>query len=78
MALPLNEDIKLIAPYWADFDTRGIGQIYYRQTNNSALLARATNEIQMAFPTSQNVNVTNLFIITWDSVGYYNSGTDKV
>ena len=68
----------MIAPYWADVDTAGIGQIHYRQTTNSTLLARATNEIRMAFPTSQNVNVTNLLIVTWDSVGYYLSHTDKV
>ena len=68
----------MIAPYWADVDTTGTGQIYYRQTTNSTLLARATNEIRMAFPTSQNVNVTNLLIATWDSVGYYDSRTDKV
>ena len=32
----------------------------------------------MAFPTSQNANVTNLLIVTWDSVGYYDGHTDKV
>ena len=78
IVLPLSENVQLIAPYWADVDITGIGQIYYRQTNNYTLLARATNEIRKAFPTSQNVNTTNLFIVTWDSVGYYDSRTDKV
>jgi len=67
-----------IAPYWSDVDTTGIGRIYYRQTNNPALLVRTTNEIQRVFPMSQDVNVTNLFIVTWDVVGYYDSHTDKV
>lgn len=77
-ALPLSGNDRFITPYWADVDIRGIGEVYYRQTDNSILLARATNEIKAAFPTSQNVNVTSLLIVTWDSVGYYNSRTDKV
>ena len=76
-ALPFSEE-RIIVPYWSDVDIRGIGQIYYRQTQSSALLARATNEIRAAFPTSQNVNVTNLLIATWNAVGYFNSHTDKV
>ena len=69
---------QIIAPYWSDVDIAGIGQIFYRQTTNSTLLVRATNEIRAAFPTSQNVNVTNLLIVTWDAVGYYDNRIDKV
>ena len=59
-------------------DTRGTGEIYYRETTNSSLLAKAASEIQTAFPMTQNVNITNLFIATWDAVGYYSMGTNKV
>ena len=52
--------------------------MYYRQTNDSDLLARATNEIQTAFPMLQYLEITNLFIATWDSVGYYSGNIDKV
>ena len=78
--LPLSESEtdKFIAPYWADVDIRGTGQVYYRETDNSALLARATNEIRSAFSASKNVNVTSLFIVTWESVGYFERMTDKV
>ena len=76
-SLPISR-YKFVAPFWADIDTRGTGATYYRQTNNSALLARATNEIQMAFPLAQEVNVTNLLIVTWSAVGYYPGGIDKV
>ena len=76
-SLPLN-NIQFITPFWADVDLTGTGQVYYRQTNNSALLNRANNEIQAAFPLPQNINITNLFIVTWDSVGYYSARTDKV
>ena len=68
----------IIAPYWADVDTRGTGDIYYRQTADPHLLARATSEIRAAFPLSQHVVITNLLIATWDRVGYYSRSTDKV
>jgi len=40
-AFPLAGDRKLIAPFWADVDTRGIGTVWFRITTNSSLLARA-------------------------------------
>ena len=52
--------------------------MFYRQTRDPNLLARATNEIRAAFPMSQDVIVYNLLIVTWDDVGYYYYGTDKV
>jgi len=75
--LPLRNP-RFIAPYWADVDIRETGEIYYRQTDNPVLLARATNELQTAFPMSQNLNITNLLIVTWDAVGYFSRGIDKV
>ena len=79
LSFPLrSSSAMLIAPYWADVDTRGIGDIYYRQTTDPSLLARATSEIRAAFPASQNVTITNLLIATWDRVGYYFQNTDKV
>ena len=69
---------KVIAPYWADVDTQRTGRIYYRQTTDRILRARATSEIRSAFPMSQNVIIRHLLIATWDDVGYYNGGTDKV
>ena len=77
-SLPLSGTYQIIAPYWADVDTRGTGQIFYRQSIDPDLLARASSEIQAAYPLSQNVTVTNLFITTWDAVGYYYRETDKV
>ena len=77
-SLPLSGTDQIIAPYWADVDTRGTGQIFYRQSTDPSLLARAEYEIQAAYPLTQNVTVTNLFITTWDAVGYYNRQTDKV
>ena len=78
LSFPLSGSNKIIAPYWADVDTRGTGDIYYRQTTDPSLLARATSEIRAAFPMSFNNTISNLLIATWDRVGYYNNGTDKV
>ena len=77
-SLPLSGSYRIIAPYWADVDTRGTGQIFYRQSTDPNLFAKASSEIQAAYPLSQNVTVTSLFITTWDSVGYYYRQTDKV
>ena len=75
-SLPLNGN-NFIAPYWGDVDTSGTGQVYYRQTNDSILLARAANDIQ-SVSLSENVVITNLFIVTWNAVGYFSGNTDKV
>ena len=81
LSFPLrSSSAMLIAPYWADVDTRSrrSGNIYYRQTTDPSLLARATSEIRAAFLASQNVTITHLLIATWDRVGYYFRSTDKV
>ena len=78
VSLPLSGTDKIIAPYWADVDTRGTGNIYYRQTTDPSLLARTTSEIRAAFPDAQNVTIKHLLITTWDRVGYYFNNTDKV
>ena len=81
LLLPLNgtdSTEQIIAPYWADVDTSGTGEIFYRQSTDPSLLARATSKIQAAFPASENVTIESLVIVTWDKVGYYDSNTDKV
>ena len=77
-AFPLSGNLQLIAPYWADVDTRGTGSVWYRQTTDTQLLARARDEIRAAFINQASFNPTSLFIATWDHVGYYNRRTDKV
>ena len=68
---------KIIAPFWDDVDTTGTGKIFYRQTTDPSLLARASNQIQAA-NISEFQNVTNLLIATWDAVGSYPRRIDKV
>ncbi len=47
----------------ADVDTTGIGEVYYRVTNDSSVILKANDIVNNA---------------TWDNFGYYNSNTDKV
>ena len=76
--MPLTGGQSIIAPYWADVDLRGTGQVFYRQTTDPSLLARATNEIRAAIPRAQSMTITGLLIATWSEVGYFFQNTDKV
>ena len=67
----------MIAPFFADVDTRGTGKVWYRTTNDSALLAKAANDIPSILA-GPNFTPLWLFIATWELVGYYNNHTDKV
>ena len=69
---------RFVAPYWADVDIRGTGQVFYRETTDPSLLARASSEIRVLLNMSEDFEITNLFIATWYAVGYYEGGTDKV
>ena len=66
----------VVAIYQADVDTRGIGSVWYRITQNATLLAKAANDIRSLTGTSASLQW--LFIATWEHVGYCCSGTDKV
>jgi len=65
---PLPYPRPLIAPYWADFDSRLGGTISYRQTSHSTLLQRVRGQIQEFFPSAGDFIPTDLFIATWDQV----------
>ena len=70
----------LIAAFWGDVDTRGTGTVWYQRSIDNALLNRASMDIRNAFPTqaAAGFTATDLFIATWDRVGYFNSHTDLV
>ena len=76
----MDGDRKIIAPFWADVDTRGGGgQVWHHQSRNETTLKRAAREIKVAYPqVPDDFKVTNLFIATWKEVGYYNKNKDKV
>ena len=80
---PSPTDGSLIAPFLADVDTSGVGDIYYRHiTDVDDPTLKAIN---------QDVNIANFgkfnnapfkanmaVIATWDQVGYFHGHSDKV
>ena len=70
----------LIAAFWGDVDSRGTGTVWYQRSTDNALLSRATIDIRNAFPAQAAAGfiATDLFIATWDGVGYFSRNTDLV
>ncbi|CAG2215769.1 unnamed protein product [Mytilus edulis] len=73
---PLESKRRLIAPYWADIDTRNGGIVWYRETTNITLLQKASDEIQAIFAEHYNFHAAWMFIATWDNVAFY--GADDI
>ena len=57
--------IPLIAPLWADFDFRSSGAVYYRTSQDSALLERVAFVVASSNPELVGFNPTSCLIITW-------------
>ena len=75
----MNNSVPVIAPYWADVDTRGTGNVWYRLTTVPEIILRVRNEIAVAFPQlSTSFIAQEVVVATWDRVGYYERQTDKV
>ena len=71
----------LIAPFWADVDTRGTGEVYLKETQNITQLEMAREIIIKA--THQAAGLSTympkwMLIATWYRVGYFSSHTDQV
>lgn len=71
----------IIAPFWADVDTRGVGQVYFRETTDNQLMKVAKRVLDRA--THQVIGLSRfiprwLLIATWHQVGYFSSHTDLV
>ena len=73
-----NSVHQFVAPYWADVDTRGTGEVTYRETADPDLLDKAARYVRLGFMNQQEFHPSHLFIATWDGVGYYEENTDKV
>ena len=68
----------IIAPYWADVDTRGTGSVYYRETSNASIISTVASHVSNAFSSQSPFYATSVVIATWYRVGYYDQHTDKV
>ena len=68
----------LVAPFWADIDIRGSGEVFYRQTNESSCITNVTTKIRAVFEDAVGFTPFTLFIATWNNVGYYNRNKNRV
>ena len=66
----------LIAPFWADVDTTGTGNVWYRTTTEPGVVLRVANEVKNHFGITFLAIET--VVVTWDHVGYYSAKSDKV
>ena len=69
----------MLAPYWADADTREGGEVWYRESVEQSDFDKAQADIRHAYPEeAANFRPRLVFIATWDRVGYYERHNDKV
>ncbi|CAC5407372.1 unnamed protein product [Mytilus coruscus] len=74
----------VLAPFWADIDTRRCGSscgIWYRESTELLDLSKATTEIRKYFPVMKHFNAKWTYIVTWYNVPFYGasaSGFNKV
>ena len=70
----------IIAAFWGDVDTRGTGIVWYHNSTDPTVLNRASDDIRNAFPmqAAAGFTATDVFVATWDRVGYYNQRTNLV
>ena len=62
-----SSDVPLIAPFWADFDFREIGTIFYRVSQDEMILDRLSHLIIERNPNFSSYYPTLCVIITWSS-----------
>ncbi|XP_033727091.1 protein mesh-like isoform X2 [Pecten maximus] len=75
-SFPLSNSRRLIAPFWADVDIRKGGTVWYRETTNTSILQRATDEVRLFYPSQSSFVAAWVFIATWDDVAFYGSSPD--
>ena len=71
-------DYPVIAPFYADIDTRGGGQVYWRASGQAEDLSRAANLVSRYYEASRDFVPGEVVVVTWDTVGYFDMNTDKV
>ena len=68
---PLGSDRRLIAPFWADVDTRKGGVVYYRETQDLAIRTRVSEEIRRYFVRQRRFSAKWVLIVSWLNVARF-------
>ncbi|XP_072166031.1 sushi domain-containing protein 2-like [Diadema setosum] len=66
-----DEQPDAILPFWSDVDITSQGNIFYRETTDSAVLTRATTEVQTFFRSNMNFEAADVIIVTWEDVSFF-------
>ncbi|XP_077869987.1 sushi domain-containing protein 2-like [Saccoglossus kowalevskii] len=76
---PLGNNWRVVAPFWADVDTRNGGNVFWRQTTDAKILERAARDVITNVVDQPHFNAIWALIATWDNVGFYggSSNTSK-
>ena len=72
-SFPLNDNRRMIAPFWADVDIRRGGQVFYRETRDRNILTRVTNEIRTLFVNQRRFSARWVMVVTWLDVAHFSS-----
>ncbi|XP_037534042.1 nidogen-1 [Nematolebias whitei] len=69
-------EFGMIAALQGDLDTSdGVGKVFFRQDASPDILRRAAEHINRAFPRDDEVNPTNVVVITWINVASHKPET---
>ncbi|XP_021251644.1 sushi, nidogen and EGF-like domain-containing protein 1 isoform X1 [Numida meleagris] len=71
VAFPISKDRRVVAAFWADVDNRRAGDVYYRESQDQAILQRATKDIAQYFPEFPDFSAQWVFIATWYRVTFF-------
>ena len=65
--------MPIIAPFWADSDTRceGSGDVFYRETTSDSIRAKVANEIQNSLDLPSEFYPSSVVIVTWYRIEHY-------
>lgn len=82
-SFPSPTDGSIIAPFLADVDTSGVGDIYYRHITDGAdptlvAISKAVNDANFKVFENKNFEANMAVIATWYQVGYFFGHSDKV
>ena len=70
-----NLDSPLVAGFATDLVTNSAGNIFYRETTDSSILAQLKSYIIAYNSSTSSLNLRSAFIVTYDNVPFYGSSS---
>ena len=67
-----------MAPFYANVDIRGTGEVFYRVRSNNHVMGQVDELIRSLCQYEMGYRSSNIIVATWSQVGHWNRGTSKV